>query len=120
MNDNIQRIMIVEDEAMLALVLEQDLADAGYQTVGPFTDVEGACRAAFEEHFEKAIIDINLRGEMSYPVAQALSERKIPFLFLSGYGTESMPEQYRDFPRLSKPYDRGQLLQMIRELGEAE
>lgn len=111
-----QRILIVEDEAMLALVLEQDLADAGYQTIGPFTDVQTASRAACEEQFDKAVLDINLRGEMSYPVAQSLWERNIPFLFLSGYGAESMPEHFRGLPRLSKPYESRQLLQLIKEL----
>ncbi|QDZ02116.2 response regulator [Nitratireductor mangrovi] len=109
-------ILIVEDEALLALGLEQDLQDAGYQTVGPYRTLADARRAASEETIDAGILDINLNGELSYPVAEQLLRRGIPFLFVSGYGGESIPEDFRHFPRLAKPYDPADLMRRLKEL----
>jgi two-component system, response regulator PdtaR len=116
LNDGKLRIFIVEDEAMLAFVLEQDLADAGYATVGPYRNLAAARRAAAEENFDMAILDINLSGELAYPLAEDLAQRNIPFFFLSGYGGESIPVQFRNVPRLAKPYDIAQLLREVETL----
>ena len=110
------RVLIVEDEAMLAFVLEQDLISAGYEPVGPFRNLATALHAASEGAFDVALLDINLNGERSYPVAEKLVARAIPFMFLSGYGGESIPEAFRDYPRLAKPYDTQELLRRLRQL----
>lgn len=110
------RILIVEDEAMLAFGLEQDLLDAGYTTVGPARSLQAAQKAVVDESFHFAILDINLNGELAYPVADELARRGVPFIFVSGYGTESIPEEYRAFPRLSKPYDPAHLLRELERL----
>nr|WP_274709384.1 response regulator [Nitratireductor luteus] len=110
------RILIVEDEAILAFGLEQELVEAGHATVGPFRNVATACRAAMQETFDIAVLDINLNGELVYPVAEQLTRRGIPFLFLSGYGSESIPEPFRAFPRLAKPYDPTEMARILKEL----
>jgi two-component system, response regulator PdtaR len=110
------RVLIVEDEALLAYALEEDLRSAGYETVGPFRNLSTALRAASEEKFEIGLLDINLGGELSYPVAEKLLMRGIPFVFLSGYGAESIPEVFQTYPRLAKPYDTPQLLRRLNDL----
>lgn len=112
-SDTPRRILLVEDEAILALMLEQDVVEAGYVAVGPFRDLETAFRAAIDEPCDAAILDINLDGERSYPVAEELAKRGIPFLFLSGYGAESMPEKFRGCLRLAKPYDPVDIVRML-------
>jgi DNA-binding response OmpR family regulator len=107
------RILIVEDEALLAFGLEQDLIDAGYATLGPFRDIQSAFSAVTSESFDLAILDVNLHGEMVYPVADVLLHRSIPFLFLSGYGGGSMPERFRGYPRMAKPYNQTLLLREL-------
>jgi len=102
-SDRQQRILLVEDEFLLSMVLAEDLQAAGYEVVGPCATVEGAMDAVQSELFEGAILDINLRGELIYPVAEELLRRRIPFLFLTGYSHSNIPERFRAHPRLAKP-----------------
>lgn len=111
-----RRILIVEDEALLAFGLEQDLLEAGFETVGPYRNLATALDATRQEAFDAAILDINLEGERSYPIASDLASRGIPFLFLSGYGGESLPEEFRGFKRLAKPYDPEDLVRQLKQL----
>lgn len=107
------RILIVEDEFLLALVLEQDLAAAGYSVVGPFNKLSSAMAATRTEAFDIAILDVNLNGEMVYPLADDLIARDIRFIFLTGYVANDLPERFRNWPRLPKPYDPAALLREI-------
>jgi DNA-binding response OmpR family regulator len=111
-----KRILIAEDEFLLALALEEELRSAGCLIVGPATDLDSALQAARGEDFDLALLDINLNGRMAYPVADALLRRNIPFLFLTGYGASSLPERFRRFPRCSKPCDPTVLKREIRRL----
>jgi DNA-binding response OmpR family regulator len=108
-----RHILIAEDEFLVAVVLEEDLRAAGYVIVGPFANLAKAIEACRSERFDLAILDINLNGEMVYPLADELLSRGIPFLFLSGYGKAHMPERFRALPQLGKPYDPGELLRRI-------
>jgi DNA-binding NarL/FixJ family response regulator len=96
-------ILIVEDEFLLAVMLADDLHAAGFQILGPFSDLRSARQAASNENFDLAILDININGEMVYPLARELMARGAPFVFLSGYGPSDLPEQFRSAPRISKP-----------------
>ena len=107
------RILVVEDEYLLAHTLEEELRNAGHAVVGPYGDRATGTRAARREAFDLAILDINLGGEMAYPLADELIARKVPFLFLTGYGTLNMPERFRACPRVSKPYEPKHLLREI-------
>jgi CheY-like chemotaxis protein len=111
-----QRVLIVEDEFFLAILLEEDLEAAGCTIIGPFKTVKTAVDAARNEAFDVAILDINLNGQMVYPLAEELSSRQIPFLFLSGYGFGDLPEEFRDVPRLAKPYETTMLLRELQRL----
>lgn len=99
------RILVVEDECLIAAVTEALLIDLGCEVVGPFDNVSGAVAAAQAEPITIAIMDVNLRGEMSWPVMDALVERGIPFVICSGYVGADMPELARyAAPMLSKPF----------------
>jgi len=96
-------VLLVEDEFLLSAVLSADLQEAGYDVLGPCATVAAAMNAVQSEPFDGAILDINLRGELVYPVAEELARRRIPFLFLSGYAAINMPENFRGHARLAKP-----------------
>ena len=114
------RVLIVEDEYLLALLLEEELHSVGCIVTETVADLEKARNAARQTDFDIALLDINLSGEMVYPFADELSQRGIPFVFLSGYGAASGPERFRDRPRVAKPYELTELVKEVcRSLGKA-
>jgi DNA-binding response OmpR family regulator len=98
-------VLIVEDEYLLA----QDLADyfqiLGAEVLGPVGSVAEALELLESADVQGAVLDINLRGERVYPVADVLRLKRVPFVFASGYGGESEPDAYADIPRCIKPVD---------------
>jgi len=108
------RVLIAEDEFLVGIQLEEDLRSAGCSIVGPFSTVETATRAARRERFDLAILDINLNGDRVYPLADELSARGIPFIFLSGYIAADLPERFRGSPQIAKPHDPAALIKEIR------
>lgn len=98
------RVLLVEDENLVALLLEDMLAELGHSVVGPLAHLEKALEAAQCEAIDFAILDVNISGKEAYPVAKRLAARGIPFAFSTGYGRRSLPEQYRDRPTLQKPF----------------
>ncbi|MDM9628454.1 response regulator [Rhizobium sp. S152] len=110
------RILIVEDEMLVAMLLEDVVMDLGHEVVGPAMRLEAALLAAEEEQFDFAILDINLAGKQSFPVADRLRERSIPFMFASGYGARGLEEAYRTVPVLQKPYSQAQLEALLRNI----
>lgn len=108
------RVLIAEDEFLLAVQLEDELQAAGCTTLGPYASVALATQACREARFDLAMLDVNLHGEMIFPVADELYARAIPFVLLSGYGASNLPERYRSVPRVAKPYDSMTLLREIR------
>ena len=113
------RVLVVEDEFFVRILLEDDLRAAGCIVVGPCSDLGCAMRALAGEAFDVAVLDVNLNGEMVYPLADELSRRGTPFLFLSGYGCRDFPERFRDAMRLAKPHEPAALIRDIRLLAEA-
>ena len=110
------RIFIAEDEFLLAVMLEDDLRDNGFDVVGFYSRLQDAREAAATEAFDLAVLDINMNGEMAYPIADVLIERGIPFVFLSGYGNVTLPERLKAVPCIAKPCDPVQLLAEIKRL----
>jgi DNA-binding response OmpR family regulator len=115
---NPPRILVAEDEFLVYLALEEELRANGFEVLGPFTTVRAIHEALQRETVDMALLDINLGGELIYPVADILLARKVPFAFLSGYAARALPECYRDVPRLDKPCDPAMLLALLRRLGE--
>ena len=98
------RVLVVEDEMIVSLLIEDILADEGCVIVGPHHRFEGALQAARTERLDAAVLDMNLAGVLVFPVAEALAERGIPFLFLSGYGPGGVPAGHPDWRVCSKPF----------------
>lgn len=109
------RILIVEDEPLVALQLQSDLEDEGYEVVGPATTLAEGLRLAKNDEFDLALLDVNLGVENSGPIAVHLSDRRIPFVFSTGYSdTSTLPEQFRSIARLQKPYSIEEIRRVIR------
>lgn len=109
------RIFLAEDEFLVALVLKEELCAAGFEVVGPFSRLASALDASRRETFDLAILDINLDGEMVFPLADELIARAIPFFFLSGYAAADLPERFRTARRFSKPHDPAVVVRQVRQ-----
>ncbi len=104
--DNVRRVLVVEDEVMVAMYVEELLCDLGYDTVVVATGLDQALSLARQDAFDFAVLDINLNGRQSFPVADVLRARGIPFIFATGYGRSGVEEAYRDTITLMKPFER--------------
>ena len=91
-----QRVLIVEDETMIAMLLEDVVAEGGYTVVGPVGRLAGALAVAVSGEIDAALLDANLHGESVFPLARVLAERHIPFVFLTGYEVRNFPEEFRN------------------------
>lgn len=99
------RVLLVEDEYYLATDLVRALTDAGAKVTGPVASVAEAQRLIDADGFNCAVLDVNLRGELAYSVADRLQEAGIPFLLATGYDAASLPERFRATPRIEKPFE---------------
>jgi two-component sensor histidine kinase/CheY-like chemotaxis protein len=108
------RILVVEDSALAGLELCEIVSEAGFVSVGPATSVSRALAMLAESKITLAVLDVNMNGELVFPVAEALRQRKIPFVFVTGYGDGyAWPPHLRDVPQLRKPVQAFQLLDAI-------
>src|SRR5216684_6839757 len=106
-----KRILVVEDEPMIRMLLEDMLGELGYTVAAEAARIEEALEATKNADFDLAILDANLNGQPASPVADALVTRGTPFVFATGYG--SVPEPYRDRLTLKKPFHRDGLKRML-------
>ncbi len=110
-----QVILIVEDEFFVADSLKLYLEQAGAVVAGPVAAVEAALDLVGRtERLDAGILDVNLQGKQAYPVADALAARGVPFVFITGYGRESIPERFASVPRRQKPFQLDELLELLR------
>jgi len=110
------RVLVVEDEFLVATLIEDMLESAGCVVSGPIPRVAEALDAVDHGTYDAAILDVNLGGDRIDPVAEALSQRDVPFGFVTGYGAGALPSEYVDRPRLCKPFKMADLLVMLTEL----
>jgi DNA-binding response OmpR family regulator len=110
------RVLVVEDEFLVAILIEEMLESAGCVVIGPFPRVPEALDAVDRNRCDAAVLDVNLGGERIDPVAAALSKRNVPFVFVSGYGTIGLPGDYSDRPRICKPFKLAELLGTVSSL----
>ena len=103
------RLLLVEDEELVGMMMKDMLLELGYSVIGPVTRIADAMQTVSKESFHAAILDINVNGELVYELADAISARDIPFLFVTGYGAEAVVERFRRVPVLQKPIDRASL-----------
>jgi len=103
------RVLLVEDEALIGLMMVDILEELGFSVLGPVTNVTEAAMAANQGNFDYAILDINLKGELVYPVADILLASNLPFLFVTGYSTERVDNRYAQIPIIQKPLQKQDL-----------
>jgi len=112
-----RRILVAEDEYLIADDLSQALRQAGVEVIGPFGSVAAALDAVEQElAMDAAVLDVNLAGEHVFPVADRLASRGIPFIFTTGYEDLASASGYRDVPKLEKPIGLRELLSAIARL----
>jgi DNA-binding NarL/FixJ family response regulator len=111
------RILLVEDNFLVAVSIKRMLEQCGCEVLGPIPTLEQGLSAAADEHLDGAVLDINIIGGTSAPVAAALRDRGCPFMFITGYGSPRiLPESLMSIPRLSKPIALEQLAATLREV----
>jgi CheY-like chemotaxis protein len=110
--DTGNRILLVEDEILVAMMMRDLLSELGFSVIGPFSRLSEAMVVAVHDEVDGGNIDINLGGEFVYPVADVLVARNIPFVFVTGYGVESIENRFNSVPVIKKPVQR-QALQKI-------
>ena len=107
------RVLVVEDEGLILMLLEEHLLDLGCRIVATASRLDTALVQARSAPVNMAILDVNLAGRLSYPVAMILIERHIPFIFATGYGAPAVPSEMQNVPILAKPFFREQLAKML-------
>ena len=108
-SENAPRVLVVEDEYLIRMLLEDMLVELGYEVAGGAGNLAEASELAAKADFEVAILDVNLDGKKIFPVADIITERGLPFVFVTGYGEDSLPDPYRGRPALQKPFQADRL-----------
>jgi CheY-like chemotaxis protein len=114
-----KRILVVEDEMMIRMLLEGMLDDLGHTVAGEAGGIDEAMALARQAEFDVALLDVNLNGRPITPVVEVLIARGMPFVFASGYGERGVPEAYRGSPTLQKPFQVEALAEAIEAAARA-
>jgi len=103
------QVLVVEDEALVAMALRESLSELGYSVVGPFSRMSEAILALRSARVDAAVLDVNLGGEVVYPLADVLAADRVPFIFVTGYGAEEIERRFASIPVLQKPIEQDAL-----------
>lgn len=107
------RVLVVEDEIVIAMWIERLLLGSGYTVIGPVGRLDRAMAMASTEELDAALLDVNLRGTTVFQVADVLASRDIPFAFLTGYARETLPPRFATERLVSKPIQQHELLSAV-------
>lgn len=107
------RVLVVEDEGAIALMIEDMLESLGCEIAASVARLAEACKTAAEIEADLAVLDVNLDGQLVFPVAALLRERQIPIVFSTGYGASGLPDEFNGTPVLGKPFSTTELQQAI-------
>lgn len=110
------RVLIVEDEALIAFMIEDALNRLGHDVIGPVGKLDAAMKLAQEARFDAAILDVTIKGGQIFPVAELLCAKGIPFAISSGYADASLPDNLKSPLRLTKPFSDAQLEAVLNSL----
>src|SRR5947208_10923865 len=110
------RVLVVEDEMMVSMLIEDMLTDMGCTVVGPAARLDEAIDMVKASELDCAVLDVNLGGQPIFPLADLLRERGKPFAFATGYGDAGLREEDRGAPVLQKPFREGDLARVLGEL----
>ena len=111
-----RRILVVEDEMLIGMLLEDMLTDLGHEVAAVVPRLKDALAAVERETYDMAVLDVHLHGESAFPVAEALIAKGVPFVFATGYGERGLPENYRGRPVLQKPFAKDDLERVLQTL----
>jgi CheY-like chemotaxis protein len=109
-------VFVVEDEPMISMLVMSMLEELACSVAAEASDIEAATEFAQTVDFDLAILDVNLKGKTVFPVAEFIKARGLPIIFATGYGSEGVPEAFRNFPTLAKPFQIEALAKAIDEL----
>jgi CheY-like chemotaxis protein len=110
------RVLVIEDEGLVAMLIEDMLTDMGHEVGATASRMRDALEIAKRGTFDVAIVDVNLDGQPSYPIADILTERAVPFAFATGYGAGGLDTRYSDTPVLAKPFVKADLEKLLSQL----
>ena len=108
-------VLLVEDEVMIRMMVADMLDELGYRVAAEAGDIDEAVRLVQSTDFDLAILDVNVNGKLISPVAEAVRLRGRPFVFATGYGSDGLPEKFRDSPVLQKPFQMATLKRAIED-----
>ena len=116
------RVLIVEDESLVAMLLETILEDMGCTPVGPASTIdEGFALATGAEPLDAALLDVNVAGRQVFPIAEALKSRGVPFVFSTGYGESGLSDEWRGHPTVQKPFTEAAIREaLMKAMGVAD
>lgn len=109
-----RRVFVIEDESLVRMFIEDMLSDIGCEIVGTASRFDEAVSKANGLSFDVAILDVNLNGQPAFPIAKALSERGVPFVWATGYGSGGLPPTHQKAPILHKPFQQSDLERALR------
>ncbi len=113
------RVLVVEDNYLMAEVICDFVRACGLQPVGPASTVDGGVRLARDEEIDAAVLDINLQGKLCFPICSALAQKHVPFVFLSGYATSLLiPNEFRAVRHVEKPFVPEEFESILQDLVE--
>lgn len=113
-----KRVLVIEDEAMVTMFLQDTLADIGCEVAGMASRFDDAMEKARSLRFDVAILDVNLNGRQTIPIAEIMAESGSPFVFATGYGAASLPPALRHVPVVPKPFEQCELERaLLRAIG---
>ncbi|MGK9055700.1 response regulator [Neorhizobium petrolearium] len=107
------KVLIVEDEALVALMIEDMLQDLGCEIIASISRLADARAIAAKADIDLAVLDVNLAGELSFSIAEILRNRQIPFVFSTGYGMDGLPDEFGSHLVIGKPFSSGELQEII-------
>jgi CheY-like chemotaxis protein len=109
-----KRVLLVEDELLVGMMMRDLLIETGFFVVGPVTTLSEAVSVARSQHFDGAILDVNMGTDFVYPLAELLKEQEVPFIFVTGYASETVDARFSDVVALQKPIDQERLSRALR------
>lgn len=115
LNSDRGAVLVVEDEVMIRMMVVDMLEQLGYRIAAEAGDIDDAVRLVGSTEFDFAILDVNVNGRLISPVAEAIENRNLPFVFASGYGVQGLPEKFRNKPLVQKPFQIETLSRVIED-----
>jgi CheY-like chemotaxis protein len=111
------KVLVLEDETLVSMMVEDMLLDLGCEVVGPFAKLDQALAFVASAHgqIDAALLDVNLGGVRSFPMAEALADKGVPFVFTTGYDESGLPDIWRGRPTLRKPFMMGEMADALRK-----